>query len=690
MDQLYAAMPIPSSDEDDALAHTGSGLDVSAHSSGAASSPSASTSYSRSPSRCVDNNGDDAARSAETDADAREGELQHHEAFTTASPPHALCAFLQRLLLVAEELHARLERVLPEKASASAGTASRRDASAAYQGVAKLRGRLRKETDNVRRSVAALRAAGCTGEADVADAVPLPSPVMEAAVACAQCNSMAHFDGIVTCLERESDVTGVFVPVSGNVGPPQRAAAVAGALPRSPFSDDARIEVDVVSCSEHRWIKVKTATRRNLALEAAALELNGSTPFTDMLLALVARARRTCMPHRRTAVVAVVLLHPPPPALQHFFASVGVSWATLAAEAGPGMGAAVPRPRVPEPCGDARGYDAADAWLPRLTRGAPVVCLDTTALVTLTSQSCFADGMPVSARLARLAPFHVLREQQRKEAEECRAVVDVMEPALRSCTTWLAPAALSSLMRAALLRRGPDDDNDASTDAARRAALPAALVAPADLSWLPELEAAARARPSEAADADALPRLRNADGTASAPLEESALVAEFNARLDSEPAVRPNWVVADITYEEFRWILETIAGPQEVARAARLLRLVSVVDTTFLRERMRESGEPDVPGAPPHDAPAAAPPLFSFVEYLRLSGKVSLRNRVVFGLADAVDAAIVTSNEQLCHAAREQGVRIDACFHPSRSLTEQKMYRLQRRHGPGKPPSVAL
>lgn len=771
MEQLYEAMPIPSSSDDEANptqsprhGHSGavSDLDVSAHGS-------FSDDFCSSASSC------NAAHQTESgdSVSADEREKAHRRVFSTSSSPEELCRFLVDLLRLAEQLHARLCSVIPEdspscqRSAASPPAPSTSSASrppllsptqqhsqhagstaaafnvartncgldsrlhhtpiraASCPGIAKLRGRLRKETESIRRAVDGMRAAGCGGASDLSQrdaAIAVPPPVFSAAVSCAQCNSLSHFEGVVTCLERESGTTGIYVPVSGHVGPPQCRAAASVARPA--FADDVRIEVDVVSCNGHRWIKVKTATARNLKLEAAALDLNGSTPFTEMLLALSERASRACLPHRQKAHVAVVFLHPPPPSLRVFLESHHIAWASLptAAHGQVHRAAAAVSP-------------ATSSWLPPLFSQPSFVCLDTTALVTLCSQSCYADAMPLVTRLQRLAPYKVLQEQQRKEAVEA-AVTAVMEPALRPITRWCTAAEINATMRQALLReggggRGGDtaerwsQPSERATSASREACVPRSLIREVDLTWLAPLQKAAEQRPSDAAEAEGYTRANTA-------VNESQLLRKLSDQQTSGAAAarRPNWVVADITYDEFRWILETIAGPEEVARATRLLHLVTVVDTRFLRERMKvERGVPVAVttafrsnGSAAHVAsteeegrtqngctpatgaahatcgaslPAAAasptlttPPLFTSVEYLRLSGKVSLRNKIVFGLADAVEAVIVTSNEQLCHAAREQGICIDACFHPSRSLTEQKMHQLRRRHGPGKPPAV--
>jgi hypothetical protein len=828
MDQLYEAAPIPPvSDDDDEWGHhghhlpnrssTASGLDVSAH-----SSPSNSSSFST-----LSEDDDSDGENADADDGAALHDAHRHRVFTTTSSPDDLYTFLVELLQLAEQLHVRLCNAVPEESPAppqlgltdpsltepsqplqtgnchSGGSIKgkephlranagedRRSATstaalqqgrsnvsllnstphhafisaASCHGIAKLRGRLCKETENLRKAVNGLREAGCVNishhrrsmggtaaEATTGIAnrtLEISSAFFSAAVSCAQCNSISHFEGVVTCLERERGVTGIYVPMSGYVGPPSQystappsvsallstAAAddthgtrgVAGS--KSTFTDDVRIEVDVVSAGGHRWIKVKTATARNMALEAAALELNGGTPFTDMLLALCARSRRACLPHRRVAHVAVVLLHPPPPPLQTFLEVHRIAWVALTAKPS----------RAPRGATDLGTFlstvenGVASPWLPSLTFAPAFVCLDTTALVTLCSQSCYADGMPMEVRLARLSPYHVLQEQQRKEAVECTAVDAVMEPALRVRTQWCTQEEMNERMRCAMLREDEarSEDTQQQRECAsysREAHVPAWLIHEVDLSWLPALQQAAQERPSNASDGDCYAHPRHA-------LQESKLLRELSDRQEHDSTRRPNWIIADVTYEEFRWILETIAGPDEVARATRLLRLVTVVNTNFLRERMRvergssttTTGSTQTPAArivaepteaakgngasntndgaaqdcvevplksPPsaaaHPSPPPSPaPLFTSVEYLRLSGKVSLRNKIVFGLADAVDAVIVTSNEQLCHAAREQGICVEACFHPSRSLTEQKIYQLCRRHGPGKPPAV--
>ncbi|KPI89264.1 hypothetical protein ABL78_1597 [Leptomonas seymouri] len=764
MNQLYEAMPIPSSGDDELDqrqdgSDVGSGLDLSARESGSEDSGTSSSSG-------ISESSDDDEREATAGDDSSTAQLSsRHRVFTTSSSPEEVFRFLLDLSELAEQLHARLQRVLPDESShlltpswasqpptvllgGDGGNGAlhgggvmdnampnhpvgRKEASADHRGryrtfigaatcngVARLRGRLRRETEHLRRAVDGLREAGCTGNRErAAGERNIPPVVASAAVSCAQCNSISHFEGIVTCLEREHGVTGVYMPISGYVGPIQcRSSAPAfsvsatsskmgRSISKSIFADDVRIEVDVVSCNEHRWIKVKTATARNLELEAAALELNGGTPFTDMLKALCERAGRACLPHRRVAQVAVVLLHPPPLPLKAFLEAHHVSWASLTSMPGQVLGV-YGHPSSPSL-----------AWLPPLLFPPKFVCLDTTALVTLCSQSCFADSLPMEARLERLAPYHVLQEQQRKEAVDCAAVRAILEPALRRYTRWTTPHEINEDMRRALLREDEAQRSalecSCTSDtaaASREALLPTSLLQAVDLAWLRPLKQAAKEPLADETSSHCYVR-------SSSFLDESTLLVELSNLQASEKPRKLNWIIADVTYEEFRWILETIAGPDEVARATRLLSLLTVVKTGFLRERMRTErgvmvfpaggvgptppkdslpGERDVGMSgsaaevtmPTSSAPLTAPPLFTNVEYLRLSGKVSLRNKVVFGMADAVEAVVVTSNEQLCHAAREQGVCIEACFHPSRSLTEQKIHRLPRRHGPGKPPAV--
>ncbi|AIN98901.1 hypothetical protein LPMP_250360 [Leishmania panamensis] len=742
MNQLYEAMPIPLSDDaEDTL--EGSGLEVSSHASGASSwsrscthsADAGSSTSSGAPGEMPEDDAEACGRdiyAAKRWHPERHG--HHHNVFTTSSSPNNLFAFLAQLLDVAKGLYTRLERLQPSMAAAVAAPppysqTSRANeesrashvngkgtAKAAFQGIAKLRTRLCKEMANVQRAVEGLSAAGCTDvlTSSSPDPLAVPPAIFESAVACAQCNSISHYGGIVACLERERDVTGVYVPVSSYVGPPQcvHLASVKGmsTTHRPSFREDMRIEVDVVSNSGHRWIKVKATTARNLELEAAALDVNGATPFTDMLLALIECSKRTCLPHRRTPQVAVVLLHPPPLVLRKFFAEHSVFWAPLSED----CGVATPHHRMQAQLPHAAVTQSATTWFPPLTLSPAVICLDTTALVTLCSQSCYVDGLPYSVRMERLAPFRVLQEQQRKEVDECSAVVAALEPALRLHTAWYTSEALEQVMRQALLLQGDDAAAETTPSSAVKLhgqVFPTGLILPIKLDWLAPLEVAARERSCDAADGSTHQCITTTAATTTAtpavvPLDESSLLVECSDLIGRDAASvlsslqrRPNWIMADVTYEEFKWILETIAGPQEVARAARLLRLVSVVDTTFLRDSMRSRGDcegsngaPSTTGRGTAASRSSSPPpsLFTFVEYLRLSGKVFLRNKFVFGLADAVNAIMVTSNEQMIHAAREQGVHIEACFHPCRSLTEQKMYGLQRRHGPESPPAVTL
>jgi hypothetical protein len=118
-----------------------------------------------------------------------------------------------------------------------------------------------------------------------------------------------------------------------------------------------------------------------------------------------------------------------------------------------------------------------------------------------------------------------------------------------------------------------------------------------------------------------------------------------------------NWVASEVAIAEFRWILDTIGGPDELRRAAWLLARIRAVDPS---------------------ARCVA------VDTLRTTNRIQDRHRAVFGAGDAAGAVTLSGNRTFVQAAQEQGVSLLVAFHPSRALTERK--RLGMEHEPSLPP----
>ena len=92
----------------------------------------------------------------------------------------------------------------------------------------------------------------------------------------------------------------------------------------------------------------------------------------------------------------------------------------------------------------------------------------------------------------------------------------------------------------------------------------------------------------------------------------------------------------------FDHIVQTIAGPNEAARAEALRATVEVVD-------------------------AAPSPRLAALER---TAKVRDRSIATFGAGDALRVPVVSANSGFVRAAAEQGVVVDAVLHPARALSE--------------------
>lgn len=142
-----------------------------------------------------------------------------------------------------------------------------------------------------------------------------------------------------------------------------------------------------------------------------------------------------------------------------------------------------------------------------------------------------------------------------------------------------------------------------------------------------------------------------------------------------------NWIVSYQAMEEFRWILQTVAGPDELRRALWLFERVWIVG----------GAPPPYPGTGAFTTPAPAPtspidqgkPMFSAgneelqspaVASLKETGHIQARHKAVFGLADSLvmQSVTLTANRAFVQAALEQGVSLCVSFHPARALTEKK------------------
>nr|CCC94655.1 conserved hypothetical protein [Trypanosoma congolense IL3000] len=417
---------------------------------------------------------------------------------------------------------------------------------------------------------------------------------------------VAYFDALLTALENEPKVMKLF-----------------SSFPTSQTSGTRGVLVDLVSCGGLRWIKVRAAS--SWRLEREAKEGSWELPIARLLTA--SKLRR--LPFMQTPEVVVLFSHQPPASMCEAIRHMGAR---------------------PVSCAELRAMSknksfpslwAGEHFLPPLYLTPRFICFDTTALVALCSEACFAES--VGSNVAALRRHRVLAEQQRCEEHDCCVSMHI-EPVLTQYTSWYGAQDMEALICNRIQRCGSD-----------KAPIP--IVKRVDVSWL-----------------EALIDSSMGGGTCSGVVAESAVVRctlEKQEGRTAEMALddSPNWIVADVTLAEFRWILETIAGPRELCRALSLLRCCTVVST-------------DVMYIEPHGSP------ITHVSLLASTGKVSARNLLVFGLSDAVGAVVLSSNRQLPNVALNEGIELMVASHPARALVEQKIRGDPPRKGPAAPPPV--
>ncbi|KAJ9598471.1 hypothetical protein L9F63_010867 [Diploptera punctata] len=104
-------------------------------------------------------------------------------------------------------------------------------------------------------------------------------------------------------------------------------------------------------------------------------------------------------------------------------------------------------------------------------------------------------------------------------------------------------------------------------------------------------------------------------------------------------------VCCESAMKDFKSIVSTLGGPDEVRRANELISCITVVPNMISERAQRK---------------------------LRLGGKIKQRSMIVFSTGDAMRAVTVTANEGFVRAARNQGVEFAVFIHESRALTEGK------------------
>lgn len=389
---------------------------------------------------------------------------------------------------------------------------------------------------------------------------------------------------------------------------------------RSPGSSPPHIRsvtegVDVVSCGGARWIKVRAARTRSLQHDSERL--------LKQVDALLTVAASHYVSFCDCPQVCLLFAQPPPPLV---ISALPPAVVTAVAEE----------------------YSTASPF-PSFSHKPDILCLDTTTLVALCSASCYAHvAWPEAARMERLSAFHVLKDQQRREFAGEQAVHHYILPGLAEHSHPVELEELCGLVRAALLRSPHRGDGFQ---------LATVTVERPDLGWLEALVSPSSQTASWA------PTVQDGNSM------ERVLLECFDGSLH-------NHVIAESAYEEFRWMVETIAGTEECWRALRILQSCVVVGNTFLRDSEPSLSEPGHLG------------IWHSPVLLRGGSSISLRNRCVFGLADALKAVLLTANKQVCSKYLTVGIYLSTALHPSRALTELKFSGQPRRDGSPFPPPV--
>ncbi|XP_071840895.1 UPF0415 protein C7orf25 homolog isoform X2 [Apostichopus japonicus] len=119
-------------------------------------------------------------------------------------------------------------------------------------------------------------------------------------------------------------------------------------------------------------------------------------------------------------------------------------------------------------------------------------------------------------------------------------------------------------------------------------------------------------------------------------------------------------IVCKTALRDFQNILDTIAGPNELARAKRLLKRIRVVEDQ----------------------------LSARSETLTESNRIKRNSKITFGTGDALGAITTTGNVSFIKAARRKGVAFLVHTHQSRALTEKKQSNPEKVLNPQMPTHV--
>jgi hypothetical protein len=443
-------------------------------------------------------------------------------------------------------------------------------------------------------------------------------------------NNVAALAAAVALLATEPDVSAVMHHVPYLVPTSPSGAVSGGEVVRR------SLEVDLITDGGLRWIKVKASSPENFRRECGVREIievddddedaaaspsagNGPTgradtgaPFLETLrlLQLAASQDSARLPHGRRPQIVVACVEPPPNSVQKVIATMYPAVVLFSVLALPrrrrcAAASSDSRPSTTHALrqllfDEAGRLKRAERLLPRHAldlahNGTPtysVQCVnfDVTAMVATCCDGCHGyAGTPFPKN-------HILQQQSDEEARGIQAVRGFIQPLLLKETLWTTAR--------------PEQDVTSS----------------------------------DSMNIDAPPAQAQCDPLC--PYDEE--LPSAHGSTSRAPWVNhwpTNWVASEVAIAEFQWILNTIAGHDELRRAAWLL------------PRLRRC---------PAGTTSAA------VLSLKVSNKIQDRHRAVFGLADALHGVTISGNRTFVQAAQEQGVALLVAFHPSRALTERK------------------
>lgn len=495
----------------------------------------------------------------------------------------------------------------------------------------------------------------------------------------AQCNGIPTLELFLRTLLQQRGVVSVCTPfplVAQHSIHSPTSSSVNACSSENSFRRSGTVEVDIVAEDGHLWIKVRGA--KNSVADSVDVQ-----KFVLTLSSMSRAAATVYVPFQRNPQLCVVLSHTPSLELQNLFEAAAKGCMVITdsfSAVDKGMAHRISFPAI-----ENRTCEASTSSL---------ICWDTTSLVAFCSESCYpALNWSKDERLEKLLSFKVLREQQRRELCGESAVHSFMHPFLKKNSQWISQQEIEKTLQSHIERWINDYSDECfsttevsssfSTDPVEVPSGQSLCYYP-DLLWLEQLIKNFEPLPRQYSTSfDELPWWIT-EGESNAGKERETEEREAM----SELSMTRNWVIADVTYSEFKWMIETIGGQNECRRALAVLKQCVIVSTSFLR-RCKPICASTVGKHVHQIAPCATEkPNTAFAYLSSPAFNISLRNQLVFGMADAIHAVALTSNKQLFSKMLSQRVTLAVTLHPSRALTELKFSQQARREGSRFPPPV--